>query len=92
MENNEGFTSHGDAPFPSLVADLEAAPLFSRWDREILEERLQTYSEFVKSDIMPRARATSELIISHLVFELCWRDSQIEPLNIGVENGKVIRA
>jgi hypothetical protein len=79
-------------PFPNLESDYSQVGEYATWERHLLEERLRSYSEFVKGDIMPRARATSELILAHLVFELCWRDSQIEPLNIGVENGKDIRA
>lgn len=76
MSENDGFTSGGrkEGKFPNVYGDSQQVGDYATWSQEILEDRLNTYTEYVeRTDISPRSRGEAQRILGHLGFELCWR-------------------
>jgi len=73
------FSSEGYDSFPSIYADSKMIHEFATTDDRILQDRLSTYTQFLKrDDLMPRARAESERLVTHLMFEICYRQGYFE--------------
>lgn len=68
------FASQGFEPFPSLYADSQLISKFSEWPTEVIEARVTEYGQFLSKPQMPRATATGNRILDHLIFELGYRD------------------
>ena len=79
------FSSEGYESFPSIYADTKLIHEFGALDRQILEDRLTTYIQFLKrDDLMPRARDNASRIREHLLFELMYRDGLFDDENEAV--------
>ena len=77
MSEDSGFTSGGrnEGHFPSVHSDSQIVGEFSQWRQDILEERYNDYSNYLdRKDISPRSRGEAERILSHLIFELAYRE------------------
>lgn len=74
METSSPFTGEGFESFPSLYADSKLVSEFSEWPTENLEARVHQYGQFLSKERMPRATATANRILDHLLFELAYRD------------------
>jgi len=69
------FNGEGFASFPNTYEDNKAAGIFSDWPQDVLEARVTEYGAFLqRTDLMPRAQATANRVMEHLLFELAWRD------------------
>lgn len=67
--SGDGFTS-----FPNIYEDNKRVSEFSGLEQPVLERKLGEYTLFLqRNDLMPRARATGERILNHLIFEQTWR-------------------
>lgn len=74
MSETDSFIPGGFESFPSLHTDNQRVGEFSEWSTEVLEERVHQYGHFLSKDQMPRATATANRIMEHLLFELAYRD------------------
>jgi len=69
------FTGEGFASFPNTYEDNKRVGSFSEWPQDILEARVNEYGAFLqRTDPMPRAQATANRVMEHLLFELAFRD------------------
>lgn len=73
METNS-FTGEGFAPFPSLYADEKRIREAAELSTEVLERFVNEYGHFLSKPQMPRATATANRILDHMIFELAYRD------------------
>lgn len=68
------FGSQGFETFPSLQPDNKLVGEFSTWTIDVLEARVHQYGHFLSKEPMPRAKATANRVLDHLLFELAYRD------------------
>lgn len=74
LQEKDGFTTEGFAPFPSTYYDDKFIRECSEWDDSRIERMVTEYWQFLeRDDIQPRARATAERILEHLGFEMDFR-------------------
>lgn len=73
-ESDSGFTTEGFITLPHFQADELRIDTIAETPIELLESRSTEYSQFLAGEIMPRARAASNRILNHLIFELAYRD------------------
>lgn len=72
--NEAVFASGGFEEFPPLYFDNRDIATISEWPTEVLEERVHQYGQFLSKPQMPRATATANRILDHMIFELAFRD------------------
>ena len=69
------FTGSGFETFPHLYADTKKIEVFAEMDKEILERLANEYTEFLSRErLMPRAEATANRVLDHVMFELDFRE------------------
>lgn len=79
MSETDGFTSAGRERFPSIYSDLQQIGDYATWPREALDSRISEYQEFLKrDDLMPRAIEGAQRLLTHLGFEVCYRDGLLD--------------
>ncbi len=70
------FTSEGNHKFPHLQSDYEQVIEYATWPTEALQSKQVEYSAFLDEEfIMPRALTTAQKVLSHVIFELDWREN-----------------
>jgi hypothetical protein len=75
LENYAGFMGDGFEPMPALYHDTKRLHHVAEWPQEMLDERLTEYGQFLqKENLMPRAEATANRTMNHLLFEAAFRD------------------
>ncbi len=69
------FSGSGFETFPSLHADTAKITVFAEMDKDILERLATEYTDFLsRENLMPRAKATANRILDHVMFELAYRE------------------
>lgn len=69
------FSGSGFETFPSLHADTAKITVFAEMDKDILERLANEYTDFLaRENLMPRAKATANRILDHVMFELAYRE------------------
>ncbi len=69
------FSGSGFETFPSLHADTAKITVFAEMDKDILERLANEYTDFLaRENLMPRAKATANRILGHVMFELAYRE------------------
>lgn len=72
------FVSSGKKEQPSLYGETQMLHGVSELDDRILEEKARHYATLSSQDLMPRARAQVERLLAHFIFELKYRDVELE--------------
>ena len=73
------FTSGAREHFPHLYADEQHIDSVATWPREALDKKISEYQEFIqREDLMPRAQETARRLLTHMGFEVCYRDGLLE--------------
>lgn len=73
------FAGEGFAPFPSLYSDSKEVLKVTEWSDEVHNRKTAEYRVFLRTpNLMPRARATAEYILTRLEFEADCRDKEVE--------------
>lgn len=77
-ESEGGFATEGYNEYPNLYLDGQRIHNIVEWSDQYLEERMNYYARFLgNSAILPGHRVQAERLHTHMLEELCWRDTGV---------------
>lgn len=86
-EQNSGFATEGYEAVPNLYNDNKyLVERVSGLDDDVLDAKIIEYTSFLKSDALPHHRTQAERFLTHVMFEVQYRnglfDEYIESVNV----------